>query len=81
MVKILYYGEVRTFTKCTEEQADLHTLGEAMDFVKQKYGKDALKTMRASMLTLNGVRVESLKRSLPLPENAELGVFPVCCGG
>ncbi len=81
MVKLQYYGGVRAFTKCKEETVAATTLGEAMDYVKQQYGKQTLKAMKASLVTLDGVRVESLKRSLPLPEGSVVGIFPLCCGG
>ncbi len=81
MVLIQYYGAIRDYTRCAEETVDAPTLGHAMDFIKARYGKEALKTMKASLLTVNGVRVETCKRSLPLPNGAALGIFPLCCGG
>ena len=81
MILMQYYGGIREFTKCKEEAVAAATLGEAMEYVKNKYGKQALKAMKASMLTLDGVRIERLKPRLPLPEGSAVGVFPLCCGG
>lgn len=81
MITILYYGTIRSCTNCASETLDAATLGDAMVEVRKKYGKDALFAMKASMLTLDGARLESRKRSFPLHEGAELGVFPLCGGG
>ena len=81
MIRIQYFGSIRDFTKCKEETGTASSLGEVMDFVKTKYGKDALRAMKASMVTLDGVRMESLKRSLPLPEGSIVGIYPLCGGG
>lgn len=81
MIRIQYFGSIRYFTKCKEEAATASTLGEVMDFVKANHGKEALQAMKASMVTLDGVRVESLKRSLPLPEGSVVGIYPLCGGG
>lgn len=81
MITLQYYGPIREYTKLNEESVEADTLGRVMEHLKTRYGKEALKVMKASMIALNGVRVESLKRGLPLPPGAELGIFPVCCGG
>lgn len=81
MITLTYYGKIRTYTKRAEESADLSTLGAALDYVQKAYGREAHKLMKASMITLNGARVETLKRNLPLPDSSELGIFPVCGGG
>lgn len=81
MIRIQYFGSIRAFTNCKEEAATASSLGEVMDFIKAKYGKEALRAMKASMVTLNGVRVESLKRGLPLPEGSVVGLYPLCGGG
>ena len=81
MIRIQYFGSIRDFTNCKEEASTASSLGEVMDFVKAKYGKAALQAMKASMVTLDGVRVEALKRGLVLPEGSDVGIYPLCGGG
>ena len=81
MIRVQYFGAIRDFTNCKEEALAASSLGALMDSVKTRYGKDALQALKASMITLDGVRVEALKRSLPLPEGSVVGIFPLCCGG
>jgi molybdopterin converting factor small subunit len=81
MVQMRYFGIVRQQTQCKEEVIEANTLGEMLKYLSQKYGKATEKAACASMLTLNGVKVESLDRNLAIPDGSVVGIHPVCCGG
>lgn len=81
MMKVQYYGNIRTFTHRTEEDFPVDNLGALMDEIKTIHGKDALKAMKSSMVTLDGARIDVLRRSVKLPANCTVGIFPLCGGG
>jgi molybdopterin converting factor small subunit len=81
MVKILYYGIVRQHTRCKEESIETKTLGDLLAYLEQQYGKTTLKAARASMITLNGERLETLDRKLALADGSTVGIHPICSGG
>jgi molybdopterin converting factor small subunit len=81
MVKLLYFGIVRQHTQCKEEFVTVSTLGEMLDFLSEKYGKTTQKAVRASMIALNGEKVETLNRKLAIPDGSVIGIHPICSGG
>ncbi len=81
MVRIRYFGIVQQQTRCKEEIIEAKTLGEVLNYLSQKYGKVTEKAACASLLALNGAKVESLDRNLAFPEDSVVGIHPLCCGG
>lgn len=81
MITLSYFGAARELTGRETQQIQAASLGQALDYIEKAYGKAALKAVRASMLTVNGARVEKLMRRMPLPPGCVLGVYPLCCGG
>lgn len=81
MIRVCYAGDAREKAGCTEETYAVATLGALLAAVRLRHGRALERAMRASLLTVDGVRVEALRRRLLLPEGCTVGVFPLCGGG
>lgn len=81
MVKLFYFGNVRQYTQCKEEIVSIQTLGAMLDYLSEKYGKATLKAVRASMIVLNGEKIETLNRKTTIPDGSVISIHPICSGG
>lgn len=81
MNKVQYYGIVRNMTNCREEYLDFNSIGELMDLIKSKYGKRTLKAAKASLVTMDSMRVEKLSRNIAVSDGSIIAFYPVSCGG
>lgn len=81
MVRILYFGIIRQYTNCKEETIEAKTLDDMVEHLAQTYGKATVKTACASMIVMNGEKVETLNHNLIITDNSIIGIHPLCCGG
>lgn len=80
MAHVGYYGVMRTLTGKTEDNFSVETLTELLSIIERLYGKKAKAAAKSSLIVVENEKVLSI-RKVTLPQNAEVGFFPMCCGG
>ena len=80
MAHIKYYGDLRTLVGKSEDVIDAESLSGLLGIIGKQYGKAAKKAAKASLIVVDNEKVLSI-RKFKLKADAELGFFPMCCGG
>lgn len=80
MAHIMYYGDMRTLAGKTEDNIETSSLSELLSIIGKQYGKPAQKAAKSSLIVANSEKVLSI-RKVKLNNDAEVGFFPMCCGG
>lgn len=81
MTKLMYYGELRELTGCTEETTQAASLRDVLRELGRRHGAAALRAAKRSLMTLDGVRVDRPNSRDSLPAGCTVCFFPLCSGG
>ena len=82
MKTIHYYAPIRAIVKKEQEETNVASVKEVLEFIKKFYGKDAYAAAKSALIVVNGVSI-SLSQGIrtPLEDGDEIGFLPVCGGG
>lgn len=82
MSKVYYYGALREMTGRKEDSFDIHDIKGCLSTIRRKYGAEAYKEAKRSLITLNGVSILSFNnfKTETKPED-EVRFLPICGGG
>ena len=82
MKTIHYYAPIRAIVKKEQEETNVASVKEVLEFIKKFYGKDAYAAAKNALIVVNGVSI-SLSQGIrtPLEDGDEIGFLPVCGGG
>ncbi len=79
MIKVNYFGQLKEFTNCKEETISVNNIKDVLKYINKKYGKDAKKVAKRSLITVNGLRIE--KFDIKIEPDSTISFFPICSGG
>ena len=82
MKTIHYYAPIRAIVKKEQEETNVASVKEVLEFIKKFYGKAAYAAAKSALIVVNGVSI-SLSQGIktPLEDGDEIGFLPVCGGG
>ncbi len=80
MAQIEYYGVMRIITGKSKDSIEAATLSELLGIIGKQYGKKAKSAAKSSLIVVENEKVLSI-RKVTLSKDAEVGFFPMCCGG
>ncbi|MBQ8830486.1 MAG: MoaD/ThiS family protein [Oscillospiraceae bacterium] len=81
-VTVKYRGELKDFTKLSEETLSAATISDVLNHIKITYGKDALKTAKRMVIAVNGKSILLLKNEKTTLSDRDIVTFlPICGGG
>ncbi|MTI96506.1 MAG: MoaD/ThiS family protein [Firmicutes bacterium] len=82
MAIIEYYGELRSYTGCTREGADVSSLRSVFRYIREHYGRDAEALARKCAVIVDGVNYNFCARQQRvLHQDTVLALFPPVAGG
>jgi len=81
-VTVFYRGALGEITHIKEETLDAKTLGDLLSHIRGAYGKEAEKTARAMLITVNGRSILGLRVfHTALSPGDRVHFLPICAGG
>ena len=81
-VCLKYRGHLAALAGVAEETLEAANVENALRCVRELHGRDAEKTARTMVITLNGESILLLKGyKTALKEGDVVGFFPLCAGG
>lgn len=82
MSRVYYYGALREMTGRKEESFDITDIRRCLSVIRSRYGVEAYKEAKRSLITLNGVSILSFDnfKTKTKPED-EVRFLPICGGG
>lgn len=76
MVKIKYFGKLRTLCGKNEDRIAANSLTELLRAIQKLYGKEAKKAAKASIITVDGDKVLSIRKTA-LSEDSKVSFYPI----
>lgn len=81
-VQVKYRGQLAALTGIAEESVEARNVEDLLRFIGKRYGREAEKTARAMLITLNGESTVLLKQfKTALREGNTVSFFPLSAGG
>lgn len=82
MAILRYYAPLRSMIGHETDEAPVATTGEALQFIKQQYGKDAFRAAKAALIVVNGTSMDAYQgRKTLLKDDDTVGFLPLAGGG
>ena len=81
-VYVKYRGHLASLTGTIEESFDAACVQDLLKLIRNQYSREAEKTARAMLITVNGESIHLLRRyKTVLAAGDIVSFFPVCDGG
>ncbi len=76
MAKIKYFGKLRSLCGKNEDWIAANSLTELLRAIQKLYGKEAKKAAKASLITVDGNKVLSIRKTA-LSDDAKVSFYPI----
>ena len=82
MKTIRYYAPLRAVVKKEQEETDAATIRDLLDEIGKRYGKEAEKIAKSSLIVVNDVSINLFGgKKTVLKDGDVIGFLPLCGGG
>jgi len=82
MKTIRYYAPIRAIVKKENEETELASIKDVLNYVKTAYGKEAYHAAKSALIVVNDVSIGlSQGVKTELKDGDVVGFLPVCGGG
>lgn len=82
MKTIRYYAPIRGIVKKEQEETELCSVADVLDYIKRTYGKEAYHAAKSALIVVNDVSIGLYQGSkTPLNDGDTIGFLPMCGGG
>ena len=81
-VQVKYRGQLALLAGAATEDFDAVNIEKLLNSIRKRYSREAEKTARAMLITVNGVSINLLRQyKTVLSTGDTVSFFPICAGG